>query len=125
MKLNIKKKLKSLTALALATATFLSTPLQSFAAGGLEGNAGGSSGTGIVTSTGGDFGVNVDVTNPENSMGRIGIRLSLVNADDPTQVISKNNNGEEAVVDILYASMRQYYGFTNEINGYFTPVDWA
>ena len=58
MKLNIKKRLKSLTALALATATFLSTPLQSFAAGGLEGNAGGSSGTGIVTSTGGDFGVN-------------------------------------------------------------------
>lgn len=125
MKLNIKKKLKSLTALALATATFLSTPLQSFAAGGLEGNAGGSSGTGIVTSTGGDFGVNVDVTNPENSMGRIGIRLSLVNADDPTQVISKNNNGEETVLDILYTSDTQFYNFTNQTNGYFTPVDWA
>ena len=124
MKLNIKKKLKSLTALALATATFLSTPLQSFAAGGLEGNAGGSSGTGIITSTGGDFGVNVNTDDPMNSQGRIGIRLSLVNADDPTQVISKDNNGNATVVDILYTGALQYAGFATG-NGYFTPIDWA
>lgn len=124
MKLNIKKKLKSLTALALATATFLSTPLQSFAAGGLEGNAGGSSGTGIVTSTGGDFGVNT-AEDPTQSMGRIGIRLSLVNADDPTQVISKDNNGNPTVVDILYTSNLHYLNFAVLNGGYFTAVDWA
>lgn len=124
MKLNIKKKLRSLTALALATATFLSTPLQSFAAGGLEGNAGGSSGTGIVTSTGGDFGVNT-AEDPTQSMGRIGIRLSLVNADDPTQVISKDNNGNPTVVDILYTSNLHYLNFAVLNGGYFTAVDWA
>ena len=123
MKLDIKKKLKSLTALALATATFLSTPLQSFAAGGLEGNAGGSSGTGIVTSTGGDFGVNVNLNDPTNSQGRIGIRLSLVSADDPTQVISKDNNGNPTVIDILYTGWTQWLKFAYSGTA-FTAVDW-
>ena len=76
MSFNIKNKLKRISAFALASTMAISTPFQAFA-DGLSGNAGGSNNQGIVTSTGGDFGVNTD-TGPENSMGRIGIMLSIV-----------------------------------------------
>lgn len=122
MSFNIKNTLKRISAFALASAMAISTPFQAFA-DGLSGNAGGSNNQGIVTSTGGDFGVNRDVANPSNSMGRIGIRLSLVDYNNPSNVISVQPDGvTPKVLDILYTSKSAYYGFSS--GGWFTAIDW-
>ncbi len=73
--MSVLHKFKKITALTLACLTALtSIPITSFAATGVGGNASGSSTGGVVTSSGGDFGVNIY---PDRT-GRIGIRLSFV-----------------------------------------------
>ena len=120
---NIKTRLKKATALSLSALTLLTSPLQAYAAGGMEGNAGGSSGTGVVTSTGGDFGCNISA-DPTQSMGRIGIRLSLVDRNDPSKVLSLTDDGQHTrVVDLLYTSKLKYLGFIS--GGWFTGFDEA
>lgn len=110
--LNVRNKLKQLTALTLAGLTALSSPISVLADNGLGGNASGSSQGGVVTSSGGDFGVNVSPTRE----GRIGIRLSLVDGKEPSRVISVDPDGKPQVVDILYVNENVFNGFTQRDN---------
>lgn len=102
--LNVKNKLKQLTALTLAGLTALSSPITALADTGLGGNVAGSSQGGVVTSSGGDFGVNVSPTRE----GRIGIRLSLVDGKEPSRVISVTPQSRKPmVVDIKQGIFQQ------------------
>lgn len=106
--MNVLHKFKKFTALTLACLTALtSIPLTSFAATGVGGNASGSSTGGVVTSSGGDFGVNIS---PDRT-GRIGIRLSLVDRENPEKVISVDNDGNPQVLDIMYVTSGQFAYF--------------
>lgn len=72
----------------------------------------------VVTSSGGDFGVNMD-------RGRIGIRLSLVDRANPENVISVNSKGEKMVVDCLYVTPStyiDYVGMEGVKNGHLTNL---
>ena len=84
-----KRAASSLLALSLA----LTAPISSLANTG--GSAAGDNTGGVNTGGGGDFGVN-------KPTGRIGIRLSLVDSDNPEKVISVDESGNPVVVDILY-----------------------
>ena len=88
-----KRAASSLLALSLA----LTAPISSLANTG--GSAAGDNTGGVNTGGGGDFGVN-------KPSGRIGLRLSLVDSDNPEKVISvvPTEDGKYAprVVDILY-----------------------
>ena len=64
--------------------------------------------------SGGDFGVN-------RPSGRIGIRLSLIDRNEPSKVISVDESGNPMVVDIMYVDKSTYEGFTN--GGYLTALN--
>lgn len=64
-------------------------------------SAQGNNGAGIVTGSGGDFSANVTGT---PTSGKLGVRLSLVRASNPSEVISVNKDGKPMVVDILYVT---------------------
>lgn len=116
--MKIKQALKRITSAGLSVALALSPAITSYA-DGTSGNASGSDHGGVVTSSGGDFGVNVS---PER-LGRIGIRLSLVNADNPQEVISYLPDGKTPmVVDILYVNEDTYKHYTEGANAYLTPL---
>lgn len=86
--MNIKQKLKQSTALLLSCLTvFNATPITAYAVGG---NTGSGDAAGIVGGVGSDMGVN---RNPS----RIGFRVSLVSKDDPSKVVSVNDNGKPKV----------------------------
>lgn len=104
--------------MTLACLTAISSPLVALADTGLGGNASGSDHGGVVTSSGGDFGVNVT----PDRMGRIGIRLSLVDANDPGRVISVDKDGNKRVVDILYVDAATFLHYTAGQNAYLTPL---
>ncbi len=116
--MKIKQALKRITSAGLSVALALSSAITSYA-DGTSGNASGSDHGGVVTSSGGDFGVNVS---PER-LGRIGIRLSLVNADNPQEVISYWPDGQTPmVVDILYVDEGTYKRYTEGANAHLTPL---
>lgn len=116
--MKIKQALKRITSAGLSVALALSPAITSYA-DGTSGNASGSDHGGVVTSSGGDFGVNVS---PER-LGRIGIRLSLVNADNPQEVISYLPDGKTPmVVDILYVNEDTYKRYTEGANAHLTPL---
>ena len=116
--MKIKQALKKVISAGLSVALALSPAITSYA-DGTSGNASGSDHGGVVTSSGGDFGVNVS---PER-LGRIGIRLSLVNADNPQEVISYAPDGTtKMVVDILYVDEGTYKRYTEGANAHLTPL---
>lgn len=116
--MKIKQALKRITSAGLSVALALSPAITSYA-DGTSGNASGSDHGGVVTSSGGDFGVNVS---PER-LGRIGIRLSLVNADNPQEVISYLPDGKTPmVVDILYVNEDTYKRYTEGANAHLTSL---
>lgn len=94
-----KRVASSLLALSLA----LTAPISSLANTG--GSAAGDNTGGVNTGGGGDFGVN-------KPTGRIGIRLSLVDSDNPEKVISVDENGKPVVVDLLYVTEDTFKYYT-------------
>lgn len=115
--MKIKQALKKVISAGLSVALALSPAITSYA-DGTAGNASGSDHGGVVTFSGGDFGVNVS---PER-LGRIGIRLSLVNADNPQEVISVTPDGKTRVVDILYVDKGTFEHYTSGDSAYLTPL---
>lgn len=101
----IKNKIKRLAALTLACLTATtSVPITSYAIGG---NTGAGDQAGIVGGVGSDLGAN-------RPASRIGFRVSLVSKDDPSQVISVNDNGNPKVIDFLFtdeANFQKYTGY--------------
>ena len=107
-------RIKKLMAGLLAAAMTLTTPMSAFALGH---NAAGNDNSGIITGRGGDFSANISengngLTISENgnglTSGKIGIRLSLVDANNPSNVISKDAQGNTRVVDLLYVNQNAW-----------------
>lgn len=94
-----KRAASSLLALSLA----LTAPISSLANTG--GSAAGDNTGGVNTGGGGDFGVN-------KPSGRIGLRLSLVDSNNPEKVISVDENGKPVVVDLLYVTEETFKYYT-------------
>ena len=112
----MKERGKKAVSAILATVLSMSSVITGFA--GTSGSAEGSNKGGVVTSSGGDFGVNMD-------RGRIGIRLSLVDRANPENVISVNSKGEKMVVDCLYVTPStyiDYVGMEGVKNGHLTNL---
>lgn len=112
----MKKVAKKAVSAILATVLSMSSVITGFA--GTSGSADGSNNGGVVTSSGGDFGVNMD-------RGRIGIRLSLVDRANPEHVISVENgeNGlQPAVFDFLYVKESVFNDYTSGAGAYLTPL---
>ena len=104
-------KIKQITASLLATILLVSTPIASFAGNtsGLGENASGNTQAGINTGAGGDFSANLENNGGGPTSGKIGIRLSLVDAKDPTKIISVGDDGvTPRVVDILYVEKNTF-----------------
>ncbi len=98
MKKKIARFLKQ-TATGLMAATLaISSPLSAFAIGG---NNAGNNAAGVVTGAGGDFSANIT---GDNTSGKIGIRMTLVDAKDPQKIISVDDNGNPRVIDMLYVN---------------------
>lgn len=112
----MKKIAKKAVSAILATVLSMSSVITGFA--GTSGSAEGSNKGGVVTSSGGDFGVNYP-------NGRIGIRLSLVERSNPEHVISVDANGESMVIDCLYVdavTYAKYVGIPGMVNGHLTTL---
>lgn len=105
-----KRAASSLLALSLA----LTAPISSLANTG--GSAAGDNTGGVNTGGGGDFGVN-------KPSGRIGLRLSLVDSNNPENVISvvptEDGKYTPRVVDILYLDEDTWNYYAND---YRTPL---
>ena len=103
--IKIKSKLKRFTALALACLTATtSVPITSYAIGG---NTGAGDQAGIQGGVGSDLGAN-------RPASRIGFRVSIVSKDDPSKVISVDDNGNPKVIDFLFtdeANFQKYTGY--------------
>jgi hypothetical protein len=102
----MKRKIKQFLAGCLSIAMTLSSPVASLAAStDFDGvSAGGHDDKGYVTGKGGDFSSNIEDGGNGLTSGKIGIRLSLVSPDDPSQVISVDDDGNPQVVDLLYVT---------------------
>lgn len=93
----------------LLTFTLLfSNTLVSFA-GTEDHNAQGNDNKGIVTGKGGDFSANIS---DDYTSGKIGLRFSLVDMEDPTKILSVDDAGNPQVVDILYVTQEQFIAQT-------------
>lgn len=89
-------KLKQATALILSMLlTVSAVPIESFA---IQDSASGGDGSGSV-SWGSDWG---------NDPGRSGIRISLVDVNNPSHVVSIDKSGQPKVVDIIFGSEAQF-----------------
>ena len=100
--MKIKHKLQGFIALAMSFMTVLNTPMTSLAVG--SNTSSGTSG-GIYGNKGSDLG-----SNRPNS--RIGFRVSLVNKNNLTEVLSCDDNGNTQVVDFLFTSEETYQHYT-------------
>lgn len=100
--MRLKHKLKQFTAIALSCLSVVSTPLTAYAVGG---NTGSGDNEGIHGGYGSDMG-----SNRENS--RLGFRVSLVDRNDPTKVISVDDEGNPLVVDFLLANEETFQKYT-------------
>lgn len=88
---------------------------------GMGENANGNSNAGIKTGSGGDFSANISENGHGLTSGKIGIRLSLVDAKDPTKIISVQDDGvTPQVVDILYVEAEAFKHQTKE--GYWSNI---
>ena len=110
-------RIKKLMAGLLAAAMTLTTPMSAFALGH---NAAGNDNSGIITGRGGDFSANISENGNGLTSGKIGIRLSLVDANNPSNVISKDAQGNTRVVDLLYVNVDAW---NHQIGGsYYSPL---
>lgn len=110
----MKKIAKKAVSAILATVLLMSSVITGFA--GTSGSAEGSNNGGVVTSSGGDFGVNYP-------NGRIGIRLSLVERSNPENVISVLPDGKTPmVVDCLYVTKDTFDKYTDGAGARLTPL---
>lgn len=100
--MQLKHRLKQFTAVALSCLSVISTPLTAYAVGG---NTGSGDNEGIHGGYGSDMG-----SNRPNS--RLGFRVSLVDRNDPTKVISIDDNGEPVVIDFLLTSEEKFTYYT-------------
>lgn len=121
--MKIKHKLQGFIALAMSFMTVLNTPMTSLAVGG---NTSSGNQTGIVGGRGGsDFG-----SNRPNS--RIGFRVSLVNKNNLSEVISVDDDERTRVYDFLFcdeATFQKYTGNTTDLQdtggtGYRTSITY-
>lgn len=92
-------RIKRFIASLLAAAMTLTSPISSLA--DVSGSGQGNAGAGVITGRGGDFSANVDSS---LTSGKLGIRLTLVDRNDPTKIISVDDNGKPRVVDFLYVT---------------------
>ena len=102
MFLKIKQHLKRFTALALSFMTVLNTPMASFAIGG---NTSSGDASAIAGGIGSDLGVN-------RPNSRIGFRVSIVSKENPSEVISVDDNGNKTVLDFLFTSEDRFQYYT-------------
>lgn len=100
--MQLKHRIKQFTAVALSCLLVISTPLTAYAVGG---NTGSGDNEGIHGGYGSDMG-----SNRENS--RLGFRVSLVDRNDPTKVISVDDEGNPKVVDFLLANEETFQKYT-------------
>ena len=120
--MKLKQHLKRFTALALSFMTMLNTPMTSFAIGG---NTSSGDASAIAGGIGSDLGVN-------RPNSRIGFRVSIVSKENPSEVISVDDNGNPRVIDYLFmnGSTFEYYTGMNKDTGatvgtsYRTPVTY-
>ena len=98
--MRIKRFISTALAMALAFTSLPFTPVVAYATNTntLKDSASGKDGTSTVN-VGGDWG---------NDVGRSGIRISLVSADDPSEVLSIDSTGRKTVVDIIYGTEAQF-----------------
>ena len=106
--IHLKISSKRFIAGLLATTLSLTAPFTSFALTGES--AQGNNGGGIKTGAGGDFSANIVNGGAGPTSGKIGVRLSLVDAKDHTKVISVDDNGKPRVVDLLYVT-KETFGY--------------
>lgn len=90
--MKIKHKLQGFIALAMLFMTVLNTPMTSLAIAG-------NTGSGNAAATAGGRGSDMGVNRPNS---RIGFRVSLVNKNNLSEVVSVNDNGNTQVVDFLF-----------------------
>jgi hypothetical protein len=104
--IGMKRKAKQLLASCLSVAMALTSPLTSFAdeKSFANSSANGNTEAGYVTGAGGDFSANISDGGAGLTSGKIGIRLSLVDPNDPSRVISVDNDGNPQVLDLLYVT---------------------
>ena len=100
--MQLKHRLKQFTAITLSCLSVISTPLTAYAVGG---NTGSGDNEGIHGGYGSDMG-----SNRENS--RLGFRVSLVDRNDPTKVISVDDEGNPKVFDFLLANEETFQKYT-------------
>lgn len=110
--MQLKHRLKQFTAIALSCLSVISTPLTAYAVGG---NTGSGDNEGIHGGYGSDMG-----SNRPNS--RLGFRVSLVDRNDPTKVISVDDNGEPVVIDFLLTSEERFKYYTG-FDKHLKPVE--
>ncbi len=99
----IRRFISTLLALTVAFTSIPLSPITAYAVnkeGTLENSAGQKDGNATVT-TGGDW---------SNDLGgNQGLRISLVSANDPRQVVSVGLDGHTRVVDIIFGTEKQFY----------------
>ncbi|WP_395549185.1 MULTISPECIES: hypothetical protein [unclassified Lacrimispora] len=98
MGIELKQFISTTLALIIALTSIPFTPKTTYG-GGLENSAGGAEGGSSVTS-GGDW---------ANDIGNSGIRISLVSANDPSEVVSVGMDGKPRVIDIIFGTEQQFY----------------
>lgn len=105
----VKQFISIFLALTVALTSIPLTPTIAYADTGktLEDSASGKTGKGSV-GAGGDWG---------NDVGKSGIRISLVSADDPSKVVSIDKDGNPAVVDIIFGTEAQYKEYCENYMG--------
>lgn len=115
------KYIKQIFVLLLISGICLSTSLVSFA--DVSGNAENNNSQSSVTGAGGDFGCNT------NTESRTGYRMYLVSSDDPSQIVSVNDEGEPIVIDIWFMTKENFQRFVGgtyltklEEKNYFTAT---
>ena len=96
--------------ISIALTSILTISQFSLPAYALEGSGGGIGNEQIDTggTASGDWG---------NSLNRSGYRLSLVDANDPTQVISVDSNGETRVVDLIFTTHEKFLEYCGPLDG--------
>ena len=120
--MKIKHKLQGFIALAMSFMTVLNTPMTSLAVG--SNTSSGTSG-GIYGNKGSDMGVN-------KPSSRIGFRVSLVQKDNPSEIVSVDDDGKTQVIDFLLTSedrFQYYTGMTTNLipaggKGYRTDISY-
>lgn len=105
--MEIKHRLRGFVALAMSFMTVLNTPMMSLAVGS---NTSSGNQAGVVGGRGSDLGAN-------RPNSRIGFRVSLVNKDNLTEVLSCNNDGKTQVVDFLFMSEENFQHYTGYTTG--------